>query len=355
MLSFISAFMVSISLVSTGANAHDDFDAQTVLHRELAVIESTPFAPPSLLPGDTAPTLIGQEHGTGLPVHEIIPGRTHIVIIWGTWCTASIGSMPTFSELQTRYADELTVLAVAIRELVPADEQVENLIKYVSRHKEEIIFSTSVDPEETIEHSWKTASNQRGTPAAFIVGRDGRVAWIGHGLDPEIPSIVEEVITSKWDADSARATRLEMLQARHMDERTERSSDFGLLYHFESLVTEDKRIRAYQLTQAIRQTGTFDSKPYWLNHLAWYLVKDDGWGEQAAVIARDTAQHTLHLLDRDDADVLDTLALSYFRLGEYNSAINAAERAIEITDSAEAKIALMNNIKRFRAALRNTP
>ncbi len=355
MLSFISVLTFLISMVASGSEVSADFDAQKVLLRELAVIESTPFAPPALLPGDPVPSLISQEHGTGTPVPEIIPGRAHIVIIWGTWCTASIGSMPTFSELQTRYADELLVLAIAIRELVPAEEQVKNLQEYVSRHKEEIRISTSVDPDGTIEHSWKTASNQRGTPAAFIVGRDKRIAWIGHGLDPDIPAILEDVITLKWDTDAARAARLEMLRTRHADERTERSRDFGLLNHFESLVIEGERVRAFELTQAIRETGAFDNKPYWLNHLAWYLVKDDGWGEQAAAIARDAALHTLHLLDRDDADVLDTLSLSYFRLGQYDSAIKAAERASEITNSSEAKITLSRNIKRFRAAANRTP
>jgi hypothetical protein len=45
-----------------------------------------------------------------------------------------------------------------------------------------------------------------GIPQAYVVGRDGKVAWIGSPLDPSLDKVLKEVIAGKFDVAAAKAT-----------------------------------------------------------------------------------------------------------------------------------------------------
>lgn len=62
-------------------------------------------------------------------------------------------------------------------------------------------------PDGKIAKSWMTAAGEEGIPSAFVVGRDGRIAWIGHpaGMD----TVLKQVVAGTFDVAAARANRLQ--------------------------------------------------------------------------------------------------------------------------------------------------
>ena len=49
--------------------------------------------------------------------------------------------------------------------------------------------------------SWMKASGQNGIPSAFIVNKDGKIAWIGHPMDMDKP--LEKIVAGRWDLKTA--------------------------------------------------------------------------------------------------------------------------------------------------------
>jgi len=45
-----------------------------------------------------------------------------------------------------------------------------------------------------------------GIPQAYVVGRDGKIAWIGSPLDPSLDKVLTEVIAGKYDVAAAKAS-----------------------------------------------------------------------------------------------------------------------------------------------------
>jgi hypothetical protein len=54
--------------------------------------------------------------------------------------------------------------------------------------------------------NWMQAAGQNGIPSAFVVGKDGKIAWIGHpsGLNGEI---LEQVVAGKFDVEKAKEAK----------------------------------------------------------------------------------------------------------------------------------------------------
>ena len=49
--------------------------------------------------------------------------------------------------------------------------------------------------------TWMEASGQNGIPTAFIVNKEGKIAWIGHPMEMERP--LEKIIAGTWDLKTA--------------------------------------------------------------------------------------------------------------------------------------------------------
>ena len=56
--------------------------------------------------------------------------------------------------------------------------------------------------EGAMAKGWMTAAGQNGIPTAFIVNKEGKIAWIGHPMEMEKP--LEKIIAGTWDLKEAR-------------------------------------------------------------------------------------------------------------------------------------------------------
>lgn len=147
--------------------------------------------------GDQAPPLKVDRWIKGQPVPSFEIGRVYVVEFWATWCGPCRQAMPHLSELAKEYADRTTFIGVDIWEEEHA-AQGENIKakvnKFVAEMGDRMGYNVCAGSDDGyMASNWMKASGQDGIPATFVIGKDGKLAWIGHPmyLDKVFPKIVD--------------------------------------------------------------------------------------------------------------------------------------------------------------------
>lgn len=345
------AMSAAVVLLLNGAAAGQDLlggkTAQEVLEAERAHVEFPEFQSPSLLPGDKAPALDVATFVKGAPISEFEEGTVYLVDFWATWCSPCIRLMPHLNELQTKHADNgLRVLGVSIWENAEGDALVDHVTAFVDKRGDGIGYTVAIDNNEAMAESWMAASGQQGIPTVMLVDQAGDIAWIGYGNDEALDGALESVLAGTWDKAAARESRLAAAKEEFAANNDAERQWFA---HFGELVEENEAARATALAAALHQTGGL-TNPEALNAIAWTMVENEGWSKESAGLARDLAKAALDQLDWADANVLDTLGWAYFRLGEFDKAIETEMMAVEKSLTSEQRDAFKEVVETFKKA-----
>lgn len=172
-------------------------------------IEAEPEkADQTLTIGSPAPALdvehwVQDGNGFFKPVTEFKPGNVYVVEFWATWCGPCISSMPHLAQLQEKLRGQnVQIISISDEPL----ETVEAFLKRPTTNKagEETTFasitaaySLTTDPDRSAHEDYMEAANQPGIPTAFIVGKDGKIEWIGHPMEMDEP--LDQVVAGTWD------------------------------------------------------------------------------------------------------------------------------------------------------------
>lgn len=145
----------------------------------------------SLKVGDPAPPLKVSEWVKGDAVNlDDVKGKKVVVIeFWATWCPPCRYSIPHLTELQEKYKDR-DVLVVGI-----SSEEAETVKSFVEQAGDKMKYHVAVDKDETTWSAYMEASGARGIPHAFIVNKEGKVAWQGHPMKADFEKTIEKLAT----------------------------------------------------------------------------------------------------------------------------------------------------------------
>ncbi|GIW87581.1 MAG: redoxin domain protein [Isosphaeraceae bacterium] len=312
----------------------------------------------SLTVGDKAPPLSVAEWVKGDPVQQFEPGKIYVVEFWATWCGPCKVSIPHLTELQKRYKD-VTFIGVSVFEDDPAGVE-----PFVKEMGDKMGYRVALDKvpdggsanDGAMAKGWMAAAGEQGIPAAFIIDREGRVAWIGHPMSMDQP--LERIVAGDWDRNKAAADRkAAKLREQRMGQLFAKLQQAGspqaaasLLPEVEKLMAEDEEaaaqlwqvkysiLLARDVNEAAAYAGSLlDSplaeNPQILNFLAWTLIDPDAnrkLGKDAIAIARRLAQKGCELTDWKEFAVLDTLALAEYLSGDVKAALEHQEKAVEL-------------------------
>ncbi|MPR13139.1 TlpA family protein disulfide reductase [Microvirga tunisiensis] len=148
----------------------------------------------------------------GQPLASFEPGTVYIVEFWATWCGPCVAAMPHLVQLQETYRDSgLEIVGVAASEHAPtADEARTTLEAWLADKFPNLNFRIAFDHTGEMKELWMEASLAFGIPTAFVVDRDGHIAFIGHPM--QLDDVLPKVLNGSWrTSDDAKAADLERI------------------------------------------------------------------------------------------------------------------------------------------------
>ncbi|MCA9213812.1 MAG: redoxin domain-containing protein [Planctomycetales bacterium] len=167
------------------------------------------LAAATLTIGSVAPELdiehwVQDGEGKFKPVTKFEEGKVYIVEFWATWCGPCIRFMPHLAELQQKYADKgVQLISVSNETLFEVTKFLERAVpggdgqtfKELTK-----VYCLTADPDRSCGTDYMAAAGKTSIPTAFLVGKTGKIEWIGHPMDLEQP--LEDVVADKWDRDA---------------------------------------------------------------------------------------------------------------------------------------------------------
>jgi thiol-disulfide isomerase/thioredoxin len=319
----------------------------------LAVAARTAEA--KLTVGDPAPKLQAAKWVQGDPVKAFDTNHVYIVEFWATWCGPCRQSIPHLNELHEKFKDK-GLIAIGQDMAEPDDSGVAAFVKKMGR---QMTYRVALDDksQETngfMAVNWMKAAEQNGIPTAFVVNKQGRIAWIGHpmGLNEKI---LEEILADKFDIARAAADYEKQQQEDqkwmalnkklHEAMKQNKWDDAeATVAELEKTVPEPMRFHygdtrlqillgrkdydaACKLAESLSD-GHKDNAGF-QNGIAWTMATHEGLEQRGLLVAEKIAERANTVARGKSSAILDTLARIQFRLGEKPEAIATEQKAVK--------------------------
>jgi thiol-disulfide isomerase/thioredoxin len=148
--------------------------------------------------GDPAPLIRTKNWIKGTPVTSFEKGKIYVIEFWATWCRPCKEEMPHLSEIARRYRDSVTIIGLDIYETPKTT--LGQLKSFVDSMGLQMDYNVAVADSYYIKKNWLDATGEEheGIPRAFIVDRDGKLAWMGHPCD-HFEEALFRILNGTWD------------------------------------------------------------------------------------------------------------------------------------------------------------
>lgn len=314
--------------------------AEAVLNRERAELPQ-----PKLTIGMKAPKLAIADWVRGESVQGFEKDHAYVVEFWAAWCGPCVRAFPHVSEIQAKHKDELTVIGVNIwdrkkdRQTGEYTETMPELIKrtheFVEKQGDKMSYTVAIEESDKMAKNWMQAAGQNGIPAAFIVDKAGKVAWVGHPMSMDEP--LEQVLAGEWDTEAAKNEQRSSMEMNAWYPHT-----MGLL------ADEATAERGYELAYALLRTPVADNARM-LNAMSWNMLT----GEKVAVrdhkAAIALASVACEKTSWKDPSVIDTLARGYFDMGKHTKAIELQAKAVTLAEGTPMEADLAETLEKYKS------
>lgn len=321
--------------------------------------------------GSPAPALAGGEFVRGEAVKEFEKDKLYIVDFWAAGYDPSEGSLVHAGALQEKFKDQGVVV---ISQLVFARMEEEYLDTYLDafgdKLKSRVVLDVPGDNSRgAMVDTWMSPAGFQGVPATIVVGKDGRIAWIGTPA-----RLTEEVVSqllagtfdhAKFAAETKRleeeATALRKalapLMPRLQKALTDRKWDdaSAIADEAEKILPEGQRGSVQNLrfdialgrgdgAAAVKCAVAMSTDPHasgiLLNSLAWRLATTDGLKEVDFEPVEKIAREGLARCTSAEKGMIgDTVARVLWLRGKKEEAIKMQEEAVEAaTDGVRSSL-----------------
>jgi thiol-disulfide isomerase/thioredoxin len=334
--------------------------------------ESDPTEPQPLGVGDKAPPLKIAEWVKGEPIKDFEPGRVYAIEFWATWCGPCIAGIPHLAAVQEKFKEHADLISVTRED---PSNTLEMVREFVAQRDEEMAYRVAFDEVDVTWRSYMDAAEQTGIPCAFIIDKQGRVAWIGHPAMDEFERTIDAIIKDEFDFEAAERERAEAAaRARQLatikgDLHTaweagdhERALTLAdeiiepdpaamtqwVWWKFESLMVGiDRPDRASAFVRTMMD-GPFRDDPVMLRRFTYGIADSLGIDEPDLDLALELAERSVTLTFAQDYEYLIALAMVRMAREEYDEGIAVMERAIDLAPTEARKAYLRNELEFYR-------
>jgi len=313
---------------------------------------------PTLKIGDKAPKLQVGKWVQGEPIKDFEKNKVYMVEFWATWCGPCRVSIPHLNQLQTKYKDK--GLVIIGQDVWERDESA--VEPFVKKMGDKMTYRVALDDKSGSEQgamaeTWMVASGRGGIPSAFLVDKQGRIAWIGHPLELKETTLTQvldgaydlkkaaveqgesekkqqqvlvlsrefanSLKAEKWDAAEKTLQQLEKLLP-------EDDGDGLLMARAQILFGKKDYKGAYNIIEKVSDKNTDNAMIQ--NQLAWDIATREGLEERDLKLAEKMAMRANAATGGKDAAILDTLARVQFMSGKKDKAVETQKKAVELAD-----------------------
>jgi thiol-disulfide isomerase/thioredoxin len=334
--------------------------------------EKAPAKPAATLAvGDSAPALSIAKWLKGAPVTAFEKDKVYVVEFWATWCGPCIAGMPHLSALQKEFKDKVTIIGVStIDNRKPMPNTLEASVKMVADKGDTMGYTVAWDNETATKDAFFKAAGQQGIPCAFVVDKQGKIAYIGHPMFLDL--VLDKVVAGKWDA-KAGNEEVKSLEDKLYGKKgmyaQSRENPADAMKTYKELEAKYPTVMADQvefLYSVAKQSGDAaathkaglavidkyvkDKNAMGLNAFAWPMVDPQGEAKNPDLeLALKAAEEGVKLTNNKDGMILDTLARVYWVKGDKAKAIEIQTKAVE-NAPAEAKDDIEATLKEYKSS-----
>jgi thiol-disulfide isomerase/thioredoxin len=278
--------------------------------------------------GDAAPKLQVGKWVQGEPVKEFAKDKVYLVEFWATWCGPCRVSIPHLNEVHEKYKDKgLIVIGQDVW------ERDESLVEpFVKKMAEKMTYRVALDDkskeeEGAMAETWMKAAGQNGIPAAFVVNRQGKIAWIGHPMSLK-EQVLEDILADrydlkKWDDAETAVTEMEKLLPANM------RSGLGMV-RFQILAGRGDYDGAYKAAAVLSEKEPDNAMLQ--NQIAWTIATNKELEKRDLALAEKIAERANKAAQGKDPGILDTLARVQFMNGKKKEAIETEQKAVDLAE-----------------------
>ncbi len=330
--------------------------------------------------GDPAPAIKVGAWLKGDPVAAFEAGKVYVVEFWATWCPPCKDSIPHLSEIEKKYSGKgVVVVGVSTWERAfPLDgypAYIDRVRDFVTKQGDAMAYRVAYDGDDgEMNTTWMHANNRTGIPAAFIVDKAGKVAWIGHPMDAGLTTALDQILAGTYDLPAAAKSAKEKAELEQRTRRAENRARIALdagdgveaerainklleidakrygpwaMRLFEMLLIDQANPKDAYVYADQMIHGPLRSDPAVMNSLAWTIVAKPNVPIRDPVVARQAAEIAVELTKGTDASILETMARVCYEASNLDKAMEWQQRAIDAAQDPKWKAELQATLDKY--------
>ena len=296
--------------------------------------------------GDVAPPLTIAEWVQGESTESLgkKKDKLHLVEFWAVWCPPCKMSIPRLTQLQKKYDKDLVIVGVTVPD--NRGNNPDAIRKFCKDQGDEMAYAVAIDKSQSTSNAYMRSSNIMGIPFAFLVDREGRVAWMGSPLDPELDSVVGRVASGDYDVDRAKVDAIvqkrlgEVLQAAQYGQpemardglldilKIDPGNDIAMefLMNIQLDTLDDAEGMRTWIRKHIDEHGDDMSV---MTNLAFMLCSIPMLADRSPDLALEAASRAYQSSKAKDPSAISVYAKAVYQLGDLEKAIALQEDAVK--------------------------
>jgi thiol-disulfide isomerase/thioredoxin len=283
-----------------------------------------------LVVGDDAPPITFTKWMKGDSIAELNKGKIYVIDLWATWCVPCIAGMPRLTEIQKKYKNDIYVLGIT--SVDSFGNTFENAQAFLNEKTDITSYHFAWVPESSSSgkdrygkqlrgiflHPWMRLIGSYSLPTAFIINKEGKIAFIG---DPAmIEKTLDEMVQGKFDLATAKNNYLQTAKAGiDIDsmKATIKRKDID-----KAISYGDKLLNGY----------TYYNPKTFLSLSTAISTNEEINNARLNQIALRAARKAVQLTHFESSGYFDALATAYYRIGDYFNAALSEQSAIGLSE-----------------------